>query len=76
MARKVPHFRRRFPPGNLFLSHARERPLNGEARSTVLIEPMYAQLCRELPDGGAWLYEAKLDGYRCLAAKRDNQVVL
>jgi hypothetical protein len=25
---------------------------------------------RELPDGGQWTYEAKLDGYRCLVAKR------
>jgi DNA ligase D-like protein (predicted ligase) len=31
---------------------------------------------RELPDGGAWTYEAKLDGYRCLAAKRAADVVL
>jgi len=28
------------------------------------IEPMYAEAVRELPDGGAWSYEAKLDGYR------------
>jgi len=25
---------------------------------------------RELRDGGQWTYEAKLDGYRCLVAKR------
>jgi ATP-dependent DNA ligase len=29
-----------------------------------------------LPDDGAWTYEAKLDGYRCLAAKRTDGVVL
>ena len=33
---------------------------------------------RQLPDGGLWTYEAKLDGYRCLAATqavpRANQV--
>ena len=40
------------------------------------IEPMYAELCRELPDGGEWTYEAKLDGYRCLAAKRNGKVIL
>jgi ATP-dependent DNA ligase len=34
------------------------------------IEPMYAEAVKELPDGGAWSYEAKLDGYRCLAANR------
>ena len=33
------------------------------------IEPMYASAVRELPDGATWTYEAKLDGYRCLAAK-------
>ena len=40
------------------------------------IEPMYAELCRELPDGGLWTYEAKLDGYRCLAAKRSEKALL
>jgi bifunctional non-homologous end joining protein LigD len=37
---------------------------------------MYAEAVRELPDGGLWTYEAKLDGYRCLAAKRNGGVVL
>jgi len=36
------------------------------------IEPMYAEAVHELPDGGAWSYEAKLDGYRCLAMKRSS----
>ena len=40
------------------------------------MEPMYAEAVRELPDGDAWTYEAKSDGYRCLAAKRSNRVVL
>src|ERR1043166_3451287 len=40
------------------------------------IEPMQLALVRSLPDGGAWLYEAKLDGYRCLAANRSGNVVL
>jgi bifunctional non-homologous end joining protein LigD len=40
------------------------------------IEPMYAEAVRELPDGGLWTYEAKLDGYRCLAANRGRRVVL
>jgi bifunctional non-homologous end joining protein LigD len=31
---------------------------------------------RELPDDGQWTYEAKLDGYRCLAASRGGRVVL
>ena len=36
----------------------------------VFIEPMRVVAVAELPDGEAWSYEAKLDGYRCLAAKR------
>jgi bifunctional non-homologous end joining protein LigD len=40
------------------------------------IEPMYVRPVSELPDGGLWTYEAKLDGYRCLTAKRKNGVVL
>ncbi|HEY3154788.1 MAG TPA: non-homologous end-joining DNA ligase [Candidatus Binatia bacterium] len=40
------------------------------------IEPMYAEAVRDLPDSGLWSYEAKLDGYRCLAAKRSGGVVL
>jgi bifunctional non-homologous end joining protein LigD len=30
----------------------------------------------QLPDGNGWSYEAKFDGYRCLAAKRSAGVVL
>jgi len=30
------------------------------------IEPMLAQLTRELPSGGGWLYEPKWDGFRAL----------
>ena len=36
------------------------------------IEPMYARLLNELPEGHEWLYEVKFDGYRCLAAGRDS----
>ena len=40
------------------------------------IEPMYAEAVRDLPSGALWTYEAKLDGYRCLAAKTTNGVEL
>src|SRR6266403_5809902 len=40
------------------------------------IEPMYAQAVTELPSGDPWTYEAKLDGYRCVAAKPDGRVIL
>ena len=42
--------------------------LTKECAQQRFIEPMYAEAARELPDGDAWIYEAKLDGYRCLAA--------
>jgi bifunctional non-homologous end joining protein LigD len=37
---------------------------------------MYARLVNELPGGKDWLYEVKLDGYRCLAGKGNHQVTL
>jgi bifunctional non-homologous end joining protein LigD len=53
-----------------------KEPNTGRRLVPCFIEPMYAEVCRELPDGGAWTYEAKLDGYRCLAAKRNGRTVL
>jgi ATP-dependent DNA ligase len=43
-----------------------------ERMELYFIEPMYAEAVQVLPDGEAWTYEAKLDGYRCLAAKRTD----
>jgi ATP-dependent DNA ligase len=40
------------------------------------IEPMYARLVQKLPEGNDWLYEVKLDGYRCLAGKSKHEVTL
>ncbi|MCE3242412.1 MAG: dependent ligase, partial [Deltaproteobacteria bacterium] len=37
------------------------------AATIRFIEPMYAQLVQQLPEGSDWLYEVKFDGYRCLA---------
>jgi ATP-dependent DNA ligase len=51
--------------------------LNTPARNQpAFIEPMHVSPVRQLPNGGNWTYEAKLDGYRCLAAKRSSGVVL
>jgi ATP-dependent DNA ligase len=33
---------------------------------TPVVEPMLAELSRELPDGEGWLYEPKWDGFRAL----------
>jgi bifunctional non-homologous end joining protein LigD len=40
------------------------------------IEPMYARLVQELPEGKEWLYEVKFDGYRCLAGRDGKGVIL
>jgi len=40
------------------------------------IEPMYARLVSELPEGNEWLYEVKFDGYRCLAGRDSTGVTL
>ena len=37
---------------------------------------MQLALVQALLDRGKWIYEAKLDGYRCLAANRSGGVVL
>lgn len=37
---------------------------------------MYAMAVRALPEGAEWSYEAKLDGYRCLAATAPNGEVI
>ena len=46
------------------------------ADQIAFIEPMYALGVRNLPEGPDWLYEIKLDGYRCLAGKDASGVSL
>lgn len=38
--------------------------------------PQLATLVKRVPSGGGWLFEPKLDGYRCLAAVSGEQVRL
>ena len=46
------------------------RSLNALPKAKVrFIEPMYARLVSELPEGNEWLYEVKFDGYRFLAGR-------
>src|SRR5688572_27337359 len=46
------------------------------AATIRFVQPMYAQLVQQLPDGKDWLYEVKFDGYRCLARRDANGVTL
>jgi hypothetical protein len=50
----------------------RQQPLT----KIKFIEPMYARLVNELPEGKDWLDEVKLDGYRCLAGRDSTGVML
>jgi DNA ligase D-like protein (predicted ligase) len=43
---------------------------------THFIEPMYARAVEKLPEDPNWLYEIKLDGYRCLAGRDSKGVIL
>jgi bifunctional non-homologous end joining protein LigD len=70
------HLRHRFLPVNLICSMLTKELSASERVQPTFIEPMQVAPVRDLPDGGAWSYEAKLDGYRCLAAKRSSGVVL
>src|SRR3954464_8901794 len=38
--------------------------------------PMEAKSVEKIPDGDGWLYEPKWDGFRCLAFRREKQVLL
>jgi ATP-dependent DNA ligase len=40
----------------------------------ILVEPMLAQLVRELPAEAGYLYEPKWDGFRCIAARDGEDV--
>ncbi|HYF34443.1 MAG TPA: non-homologous end-joining DNA ligase, partial [Prosthecobacter sp.] len=42
----------------------------------VFIEPMQCKPVPELPDEGGWLFELKLDGYRCVAVKAGGKTRL
>jgi bifunctional non-homologous end joining protein LigD len=42
----------------------------------AFIKPMQCKPVAELPAGEKWNFEIKLDGYRCIAAKRGGEVTL
>lgn len=41
-----------------------------------IIAPMEAVLAEELPEGPGWQYEPKWDGFRCIAVRDGNEVLL
>ena len=41
-----------------------------------IIAPMEALLADRLPDGPGWQYEPKWDGFRCIAVRDGDEVVL
>jgi bifunctional non-homologous end joining protein LigD len=45
-------------------------------KSLTFIEPMRCKPMSHLPDGDEWLYELKLDGYRCEVVKNGSDVQL
>ena len=44
--------------------------------SLKFIEPMYARSVEKLPESRGWLYEVKMDGYRCLAGRGSKKATL
>ena len=45
------------------------------AERLQFVEPMYARAVQQLPEGDAWTYELKFDGYRCCLAGKDSRGV-
>ena len=54
----------------------REREGNAERASACFIEPMLCLAVENLPEGPAWQYEVKLDGYRTIAVRTKTSVEL
>lgn len=72
---------------DLFSSARQEITKKAEAKTTneqaiqkrtepAFIEPMQCKPVAALPAGEKWVFELKLDGYRCIAAKRGQEVTL
>jgi ATP-dependent DNA ligase len=60
---------------NSHIVGTRMKPQKAPLTKVKFIEPMYARLVSELPEGKEWLYEVKFDGYRCLAGRDGKGVI-
>src|SRR5216683_7843934 len=54
----------------------RERAGKAECASACFIEPMLCLAVEKLPEGPAWQYEVKLDGYRAIGVRTRSGVEL
>ena len=52
-----------------------KRPAASAERLPFVV-PLQAASVQSLPEGDAWLYEVKFDGYRCLASRDSDGVRL
>jgi bifunctional non-homologous end joining protein LigD len=51
-------------------------PATANGREPEYVEPMRAQIVSALPEGSAWQYEIKFDGYRTVAVRTSSGVTL
>ena len=49
---------------------------HGQLREAAFVEPMLLLRADRLPEGDAWQYELKFDGYRALAIKTGGKIQL
>jgi ATP-dependent DNA ligase len=62
---------------NLAASLMNAKTLNALSKAKIrFVEPMFARLVNELPEGQEWLYEVKFDRYCCLAGRDGKGVIL
>jgi bifunctional non-homologous end joining protein LigD len=54
----------------------RRNELTRKHSESAFIEPMQCKPVAALPAGEKWVFELKLDGYRCIAVKHGKEITL